>query len=297
MNKTIKIIAALTALSIIPPSVIANDKWKNTVSLSALTGFYYQSYIRDRYAGGGISFSGDYLDQGGFTVKASSSTIQYNHGYDDIDQSNLFLSGRYNFFPDSLNGKIATRTDIYYLDNNDATGNSDKVSAIAPQFTYIPYSKDFSIGLGVAYTKYQNDLSVTQVTPNAGFAFNNKMGWLNIGGYFITPDNPARAMNIDSTEAATVSVTHWLAKDNYLPINFLTASLMVGERIYAVDNEAASIYNVLDIQEGTVSAGCSWDLGSEFSLLSIVGHEKFRDINIDDEYSSNFLFLKLSKSW
>ncbi|THB70704.1 MAG: hypothetical protein D6B28_08755 [Gammaproteobacteria bacterium] len=296
----IKKIIALSALSILAGSAIAADaanNWKKTTSVSALGGNYYQAYVRNTYHGGGIKFSGNYLNKYGFSVGVKNSLITYNLGYNDIEQNSLFLSGRYNFFSDEVKGTIVTKVDAYYIDNDDVTGNSDKVSAIAPQVAYMPYSGVYSLNLGTAYTNYQNNLSVTQITPGFGLAFNNKMGWLSLGAYFIKPDNPNRAMGIDSTEAVEVSVTHWLKKGEFLPINFLTASLMLGERIYAVDNTSNSVYNVLDIQEGSVSVGCSWDIGSKFSLLSVLGHEKFRDINFNDEYSSNYIYLSLSKKW
>ncbi|THB71246.1 MAG: hypothetical protein D6B28_07625 [Gammaproteobacteria bacterium] len=295
----LKKITTLSAISLITATTSASaaDSWKNTVSISGLGGNYYQSYKRNTYDGVGIKFSGDYLDQGGLTIGVKNSTIEFNLGYDDIQQNSLLLSGRYNFFPDVINGKLTASTDIHYIDNDDVTGDSDDVYAIAPQITYLPYSADYTLNLGVAYTKYQNELSVTQITPNVGFAFNGNKGWLNIGGYFISNDNANRAQGVDSTEAVEFSVSHAISKDIFLPINYVLGGLMLGERIYAVDNTSQSVYNVANVQKGSVSLGCSWDFGSNISLLTILGHEKFLDADINDEYSSNYVYLNLSKKW
>ncbi len=287
----------ITILSVTSSLTIAADQWKNSITLQSLIGSYEQSVKRDSIFSGGVIFTGDYLDNGGFSLGLNHSNVKFDVEDNNISQNSIFLSGRYNIFTDDLSGKIILRTDLHYIDNDDVTKNTDMVKAIAPQLTYIPYSGDYSLNFGFAFSSFQNDLSVYQYTPNIGFGFNDKKDWLNIGAYLIYPDNSQRAQGKTSTKAIEATLTHWLGKDGYLPINYLTANILLGERIYAVDNNAGAIYNLANVQENSFSLGCSWDLGNQLSMLTVIGQENFEDVEISDPFSNRYFYINLSKNW
>lgn len=291
MTSTLSITEAIAEES------ISEENWINSITVQSLIGSYSKSVQRDNLLSGGILFTGDYLDAGGITLGINHSNVDFNEGYDDISQNSLYLSGRYNYFSDSINGKLIFRTDLHYIDNDDPTRDTDQVKSFAPQATYVPYSGDYSLNFGFAFSRFQNNLGVYQYTPNLGFGFNDKKDWINIGAYLIYPDNTLRSQGKKTTKAVEATLTHWLVGDKILPINYFTATILAGERIYAVDNNAGAVYNLANVQKTSFSFGSSWDLGSDFSMMTLIGQENFSNLDISNDYSNQFFYVNLSKRW
>ncbi|THB65661.1 MAG: hypothetical protein D6B27_08085 [Gammaproteobacteria bacterium] len=285
------------AAIILSGTAFAESSWNNSITAQSLFGEYSGSVKRDSIVSGGVIFSGDYLDSGGITIGINHSNVKFNLGYGDISQNSLYLSGRYNIFSDSISGKVILRSDLHYIDNDDPTQDTDQVKAFAPQATYVPYSGAYAINFGFAYSSFQNNLSVYQYTPGFGFGFNDKKDWLSVGAYLIYPDNTLRSQGRLTTRAIELNLTHWLTGERILPISFLTANVMLGERIYAVDNNAGAVYNLANVQKSSFSVGSSWDLGNSYSMMTIIGQENFEDVDISNSYSNRYLYFNLSKSW
>jgi hypothetical protein len=243
-----------------------------------------------------VVLSGDYLEKGGYTLGVTRSNIEGKAGTADLGQTALFASGRMNFTPDKLPGRLTARLDLHAIDNDDASGDTDGVRVVAPQASYLSFDKRSYVDLGYARSTYRNDLSVNQWTPTLGIGFNGGADWLQFRGWFIDPSDVARAQGKDSTIALETKWTHWLAP-NMFGIDNLKASLLLGERIYAVDGDAGSVANLADIQRGGASLGAEWKLGRSGKLLMQLGQDRYRNETLADDYNSNYGYLWLSTQW
>jgi len=277
-------------------AALAAGEWNTTLGGQAAYGAYSGADQRDAWASAGVVLSADYLEKGGYTLGVSGTNIKGRAGVPDIDQSAVFASGRLNFTPDKLPGRLTARLDLHAIDNDDATGDTDGVRVVAPQLSYLSFDKRSYVDLGYAHSTYRNDLSVNQWTPTVGVGFNQGADWLQFRGWFIDPSNAARAQGKDSTTALETKWTHWLAP-NMLGIDNLKASLLLGERIYAVDGDAGSVANLADIQRGGASLGAEWKIGSAGKLLAQFGQDRYRNATLADDYKSNYGYLWLSTQW
>jgi hypothetical protein len=271
--------------------------WYMKGALTGVAGTYSSSSQRDTFYSAGFNVSGEYLERHGLSFGYTSSTINFKAGADAVSQNEFFLGGHKRFNPDGMKGTIDMRLNSHYISNDDSTDNTNGVKVVAPLVSFLSYTKSVYLDMGYAYSIYKNDLNVNQVTPTIGFAFNDASDWVQLRGYIISLSNADRAQGKESTVAGQLKWTHWLASDNFLKLDTFSLGGMVGERIYAVDFDNLSVYNLADVQKGSVAVDLSWKLGSSASLLFHAGHDLYENLTIDEKYSSSAAVLSLSMEW
>lgn len=279
------------------PSLAQADTWFFHATPSATTGSYQDSLLRDTVTETGLRLSADYLDQGGLTTGFSKTWIGMQDAGTDIEQNNLLLSGRWNVWPDSLPGRVSLRLDGHHITNNDLTGDTDDVSVLAPQISWLSSDETLYADLGYAWSDYQNQLEVHQFTPTLGYGFNAGADWIQVRGYLINGLNPARAAGNTSTQALDTSWTHYFAAQSRLVPASLSLGLGLGERIYAVDMNAQSVANLADINQGSATLGLTWNLARNTQLTLLGGQSRFHNAALNNDYSLNLGYASLSMRW
>ncbi|MBU0500379.1 MAG: hypothetical protein KJ558_02035 [Gammaproteobacteria bacterium] len=274
----------------------AGDDWTTTTGAQGVYGSYSGSVQRDSVTGYGAAVTAEHREKGGATLMLNHTAVKMKPGNADIDQNALFASGRLNFKSGEDGGTLTTRMDVHAIDNDDATKDTDEVTAYAPQVSYLSADKRRYADLGYAHTDYRNNLSVDQWTPTAGFLLGQN-NWLQVRGWFIEPSNPARAQGKDSTSAVEGKLTHWFGPAQPLGLNNVRLSLLAGERIYAVDQDAGSVSNLSDIQRGSLSLGGEWKIGKTGSAIAILGREQNRNATLGNDYDLTYGYLWLSGQW
>ena len=275
----------------------AEENWNISTDIQATYSNYIGSEERDALGSAGVLVHADYLDLAGFMLGYNRNELEYKTRHDDIQQNEFFISGRYNFYPDVLSGRITARLDLHLLNNDDRTGNTDDVSVVAPRIAYLTYNKRFYLDLGYARSTYQNDLDVDQWTPTAGVAFGGDRHYLQARGYFISPSNSLRAQGENNTTAVELKWHHWLDKENFLGINNVWVTWLIGKRIYAVDSDNVLVYNLADVETGALSAAAQWDFGDQIKVTVAGGLEQYENKIINDDYGNLFIYAGFSKEW
>lgn len=296
MKDTARLAAIAFTLALAAGAARAGGEWTATAGVQGAAGRYGSAQQRDAVGSYGAVLAMDYLERGGFTLGVTHTDVKAKAPAADTRQNALFASGRVHFAADALPGRLTARLDLHAVDNDDASGNTDKVRAVAPQLAWLSVDKRRYFDLGYARSDYRNDLSVRQWTPTAGFGFNDGADWLQLRGWFIEPSNPARAQGKASTSALELKLTHWLGS-NAAGIDNLKAGILAGERVYAVDGDAGSVANLADIQRGGASLGAEWKIGRSGSLLALVGQDRFRNATLANDYTLNYAYLWLSGRW
>lgn len=263
---------------------------------SLTQGSYSGSILRDRFSDVGVVISGAYLDQGGVTVGFSNTRINLKAAA-AIKQDNTLLSGRLNYWPDGWGGRMTLRLDAHRINNNDATGNTDDVSVIAPQVSWLSTDKTLYADLGYAKSRYQNQLDVTQFTPTIGFGLNDGADWIQVRNYLIGGLNPARASGKSSTYGLDASWTHYFAPGSALLPASLALTLAAGEKIYAVDMDAQSVANLADLNKGAATVALGWNITKNTKLLVLAGQSRYRNVTLSNDYKLNLGYVNLMVNW
>lgn len=289
-----KRLIGLCCATLLAHSAYADDTWKiKTMAQGTYMGYGNSKYRDSLYETGAV-LSADYLDQGGITAAYTHSGLSFKQGIPTLNQDAYFISARKHFNVDALAGKITLRADGHFVENNDASNDTNHVRVWAVQPSYLSYDKQYYADFGYARSSYRNALYVDQYTPTLGIALFDSYGWLQLRGYFIETSNADRAQGLRGTQAGEIKYTHWLEPAGYWKPNNLQIGGLVGRRFYAVDMDAGSVANLADVQTGGISAGAEWKLGEHGKVLLLGGQNFYKNRSIGDSYSGAFGYLNTS---
>jgi hypothetical protein len=288
--------AALGGLALLSAASAAAGDWTVSADAQAIYGSYSGSPQRSSIAGGGLILRADYLDKGGFSLAANQTRLAFRQG-NNISQQSYYANTRYRLYFDALPGALTVRLDGHLINNDDRTGNTDGVRVIAPQLSFLNYAKTFYADFGYARSSYRNNLHLDQFTPTLGFGFSQGANWLQLRGYLIRASNSVRAQGKSGTTAVDVKWSHWFAPGAWHGVDKLQLGALFGERIYAVENDAAAVYNLADVQRGTVSLALQWRLGESMRLMLMGGNERYLNSTTGNSYNNRFAYVDISGSW
>lgn len=303
-----QILLLYCATILVNQPIFAGEIWDVTTSIHS-TFLDYAHSNRVALYEIGTFISADYLDEGGVTVGYTYSELTFNRrpirprldqfrgNLHRLDQTDYFLSVRKHLDFDGIPGKFTLRADGHFLDNDDASNNTDDVSVWATQASFLSYSKQYYVDFGYARSHYQNNLHVDQYTPTLGFALFDSDAWLQLRGYFIEPSNPDRAQGSSSTQAAEIKYTHWLTPASYFKPRNLQLGGMAGRRFYMVDMDAEYVANLADVQTGGIMAGAEWRLGEYGKMLLLGGENFYKNRVTNESYQGVFGYLNASITW
>ena len=283
-------------------SVFAGDIWYVSATASVMPGNYSGSKQRNSLLSSSIILNADYLDAFSFSVAYNNFKINFkpvNGVSSDINQDQFAGRMQYHFFSDLFKGRLTAQLVAYDISNDDITKLTDDVSVISPGFFYRNINKTLSVGIEYVRSKYSsnNHLVMTQWTPSFGFGFNNKADWLGFKAFLIDSSDRRLSQGEDAMKSLDIKWTHWLAPDALLNINHFFISVLAGQRIFAVDNDAFSVYNLADVQKGSLLAGVTWKLKYDIDITSLMGLDRYENKSINDSYNQQYLYLGLTKHW
>lgn len=310
----------LTPVSSMP--VYAANSWTIGITPQLLTALYSGSTLRDTMLAYGLSAKANYLDKGGLTLGYNFTAVQGKGDNPDVDETSLYLSGRYIRYSDLLAGKLGLRLDGYDITDKTQTTQTvtlpgpggrrsetvtftDDVSVVYAQLDYTNYSERFYADVGFAQSDYSyqvntppfQDNTVRQLTAAAALALNNRYDWLQTRIYFIDLSHGNNTDGKTQSTALEFKWQHWFMPNAPLNVHSSYLKLLAGERLFPVDPEAAVVYSIADLQTGSIAAGLDWKVGEQSTFFLLVGHDQFKNLQIDDKYNSNYLFGSLSVNW
>ncbi|MDQ7057061.1 MAG: hypothetical protein Q9N62_00775 [Ghiorsea sp.] len=296
MKKKLKQYGLVILLGLPLSSVAYADDWSGYADVSMIAGAYSGTTTKNSSIGYGASLQVDYLEWGGAKVAGSllnisgiDSTVNYT-----IEQQSVFASAHVNKYCDTFGGVFTFRLDAYQVDLKDEFTYQDNVRAYAPQLSFLNYQKTFYVDLGYAKSTYANGLQVDQLTPTLGFAFNQGSDWLQTRSYLIQTSDAALAQGVSTTQAVEFKLTHWTAPGSIF--SQLFANVLLGERVFAVDGDAAAVYSLADAQQGGASFGLSWASSFVDSSL-MISADSYINKETNATYINGLAYINFSKSW
>jgi hypothetical protein len=300
-------VSALSVLSAMPLAAARAQEpekhWYTQADIQTLHSNYSDSLVRDALDNLGFFIRSDYLERGGFTLGYNRTALKFTDDTADVEQDGWFASARAQVTPDWAKGQITFRLDGYVISNDGSTSEVTDADVIAPQVSFLNYDRSFYMDLGYAKSSYGDSplsaetLEVEQWTPTLGFGFNEQRSWVQLRAYLIEPSNASRAQDVEDTAALQLSYRHWTRARRFLGVDNFRFSALIGERVYAVDPDAAAVYNLTDLQSGGASIGSEWVPSERTRVLLLLGVERYEDRSLGDEYDSPFAYLNFTYRW
>ena len=130
-----------------------------------------------------------------------------------------------------------------------------------------------------------------QITPSFGFGWNDGYDWLQLRTYLINIDQVELSFGDDKFKSLEAKYTHWFS-DSKQALEFVRLSLLTGERILAVDPDAAVIYSIADIQKASLAGSMQWQLSANTKTLVSIQYDQYEDANRND-YDSFLFYINL----
>jgi len=185
----------------------------------------------------------------------------------------------------------------YIRIEDDSDLSLNEADIVASSLAYTTYDKSYFADIGWAYSNYSEQLDVSQMTATFGRAFFAGRDWLQARYFYISPDARPSDMQMDETHAVEFLWQHWTGPSPLLGIDNFFVSGMFGNRVYAVDAEAHSVYNFRDIQKSSFKVGAQWQISQSLDLTLLGGVSNFESEIDAIDYSQKFIYLNLNKSW
>ncbi|MBT4838318.1 MAG: hypothetical protein HON94_13340 [Methylococcales bacterium] len=305
---------------------LAEKTWYMTASVNALVGEYSESQFKNGVTATGLTLSADYLERMSFLVALNGNNIDFKPFFSDfeksldqrveadIKQSSVATKFTYNYFTNS-SGKIMSQIAYHTVSNDDLTKNTHDVTVIAPRFSYQTFDDSLLMSLDVSQSSYPNDISVTQLVPSLGVAFNSGFDWLDLklvavklSDAITTSNNNSsdvistatyNAFTLNSSSQYTASGSfsknasttifenkealaldlkwiHWFGNDSLLNVSSLHVGYMLGEKMFAVDNDAMSVSNLADLQVSNFSVALTWKIKRDYEVMLLWGQSVYK---------------------
>jgi hypothetical protein len=308
--------------------------WSIQTDIQGFLNSYTGTADRERLANVGLFLHANYFERAGITAGYNRTVVNGSPGVADVHQNNRFLSGRFSMTPDRLSGRLTVRLDKHSISNDDgvhqsSSGNGSnggspgpgsgpgpgqgsapgsiagtgRVDASAAQISYLNFPGTFYWDLGFAKSEYKDlnldgrKLEIDQLTPTIGLAFNDRRDWLQLRAYLIDASIPALALGKGDTTALELKWTHWPLGGGVLGFDNYRVGVMAGDRVFAADPDAGSLFNLAERQTGIVSIGGEWAVTERSRILVLIGSESYKNSLLARDYRSTFLLLNLSHRW
>ncbi|MEJ2179874.1 MAG: hypothetical protein P8Y28_05400 [Gammaproteobacteria bacterium] len=315
----IKLLATLVGTAILLTPFLNAQAEEGDWQMKGTLQSYFQTYdgslARQGTYNAGAYLNADYLDSGSLDFGYNYTFVDFENNV-ELTENLFYLSGRYHLYLDALPGKLTLRLDGYLGDNtmeystNTGGGGmggggttatkiteTTDITAYQPQLAFINHSKTFYADIGYAYSEYDGTAKteVDQFTPTIGFGWNESYDWLQLRGYLVKIDESVPVHADDQFDSLEVKYTHWFADSE--SIDYLQITGLFGERLLAVDPDAAVIYSTADKQTGSLSGSMQWKLSKATRMLALVTYGQHEHESINDEYDSLLFYLNLQFQW
>ena len=281
---------------------ISSETWYVATTVNSMIGNYSGSEQRNDLFSGTFILDIDYLDSLSFSLAYNDFSINFKDlgtGEFEIKQNTLSGKVQYHYFSDKYKGTISTQLVVHSITNNDVTLLTDNVSVYSPKISYLNLNKSLYFDLEYVNSSYpgNSNLVIQQFSPSIGFSFNDGSDWLRFKTFLIQSSDKTLSQGEDSLTSIDIKWMHWLSPDSFLSINNVFIDVLAGKRIFAVDNDAYSVYNLADVQQGSLLFGAAWRAKDDLSISAILGVEKYENTSISNSYNQQYLYLSLTKLW
>lgn len=301
-----------------------NNNWRKSTLIQSYLQTYNGDTRRQLDFNAGVYLNLDYLDSGGVSLGYNYTFTDFDYNA-DLTEHLFYFSGRRHVYLDTIPGKLTLRIDGYigedtlrynvnnppgpiaggHMGRGNMSGGSSTVSestdilVYQPVLAYSNFNKTFYADFGYAHSEYSGpvDIDVDQLTPTVGFGLNESYDWFQLRGYFISFETSESLSVDDQFESVEIKYTHWFPDSNGAAMEFWRLSGIFGDRLLAVDPDAAAVYSTSDKQTANFSASIQWKLSSMTRLLLLLNYSEYENISVNNEYDSMLLYLNLQRQW
>ena len=290
----------LFCLFSVPVLAQAQDGLQFNTAVNAMSGDYNGSLVMKKQHGVGIRLNAEQPNVGGFSVGLQSTHIDMQPLVPKAtqDQNNWLLSG-YAYAPStSLSGRFKWQLDVHRVLNDASQGNSDGVTAVVPQLSWVSFDRPLTFDLSYAQSRYPNTRTIHQLSPSVGFGFNNNQNWFQIRGYLIQNLEPSLSMGMSSSHATDFRLTQLFQSPSPWVPQSVTLGLERGKKIYFVDAVTQTVHNLPMRNDGGESVAAVWRFSQSSQVkVQLQQTHYFSNDYIAHDFTLKTLSAQVGRDW
>ena len=284
----------------LPALALAQEGWRFSGAVNTMTGEYQQAQVMRQQHGQGVRISGEQRNAWGFTAGVQATHIDMQPWVPKAtqEQNNWLLSG-YAYTPSpSLSGRFKWQLDVHRVLNDALQGNSDGVTAVVPQLSWVSFDRPLTFNLSYAQSRYPSTRTIHQISPSVGFGFNNNQNWFQIRGYLIQNLEPSLSMGMSSSHATDFRLTQFFQSPSPWVPQSVTLGLERGKKIYFVDAVTQTVHNLPMRYDGGESIAGVWKVGQKTHLkLHLQQAFYFSNSYTAHDFSLKTLSAQVGRDW
>ena len=290
----------LFCLFSVPVLAQAQDGLQFNTAVNAMSGDYNGSLVMKKQHGVGVRLNAEQPNVGGFSVGLQSTHIDMQPLVPKAtqDQNNWLLSG-YAYAPStSLSGRFKWQLDVHRVLNDASQGNSDGVTAVVPQLSWVSFDRPLTFDLSYAQSRYPNTRTIHQLSPSVGFGFNNNQNWFQIRGYLIQNLEPSLSMGMSSSHATDFRLTQLFQSPSPWVPQSVTLGLERGKKIYFVDAVTQTVHNLPMRNDGGESVAAVWRFSQSSQVkVQLQQTHYFSNDYIAHDFTLKTLSAQVGRDW
>lgn len=271
----------------------SQQDWRIQSEINLSKSNYSNSQVLDQQKSKGVRVDFDRGDIG--------STLGFQKTHIDLlpilnqpqqNQNNWFASVYKRFPAASLSGQVALKLDTNHLRSSDST--QANIFVTAPQASWTSAQLPLGLDFSLAHSNYPNMPTVKQYGLAARWGFNQRQDWLEIRQYRIQNLDPIYALGNQDTQAHEIRLTHLFTPNTYWQPKRISVALERGEKIYFVDMQSQTVYNMPMLNKGGHSVTSTWAIQPTIDLTLQLSQSTYKQLN---DFKLTTMSAQTSISW
>lgn len=273
-----------------------------------------------------------YLDKygGGIGVIHQMQSFVGSDISNDLFHANAWMA----FYPQFIDGKLTTSLSMYQGSDLERVSSIEIVDAgsgngpgpgpgpgnnssyylvnkqrydvliLNPSVSFMNQDKTFFASLSFSQSQYETsgfpeyDVDVQQWSPAIGFTLVNPFNWIQLRYFHNQLSGESYTSDSDSSsDGASIGWTHWFQEQSPLGLGSMNATVLIGKRYFAVEQDVRKVFNVYDQQTGSFIFGATWKISDRFTFYTYAGYERFKEVSSQSKYDNVFLDFTLNLNW
>ena len=269
---------ALITIAFTNTCAFSQQDWRIQSDINLAKSNYSNSQVLDQQKSKGIRLDFDRGDIGS-TLGFQNTRIDLLPVLNQPQQNqDNWLGSIYKRFPvASLSGQVTLKLDAHHLRSSDPT--QANIHVIAPQASWTSAQLPLGLDLSLAHSSYPTMPTVKQYGLAARWGFNQRQDWLEIRQYRIQKLDPIYALGNQDTQAHEIRLTHLFTPNTSWQPKRISVALERGEKIFFVDMQSQTVYNMSMLNKGGHSVASTWSIRPKVDFTLQFNQNKYSQRN------------------
>lgn len=284
---------ALLNLALVSSYAFSQPDWSVQSAINFAKSNYNNSQDLDQQKSSGIRLDFDRGDIGS-TLGFQKTRIDLRPSLNQPQQNqDNWLGSIYKRFPvASLPGQVALKLDTHHLRSSAPT--QANIHVLAPQASWTSAQLPLGLDLSLAHSNYPTMPTVKQYGVAARWGFNQLQDWLEFRQYRILNLDVTQALGNRDTQAHEIRLTHLLNPNTSWQPKRISVALERGEKIFFVDMQSQTVYNMTMLNKGGHSVTSTWPIQPKIDFTLQFNQNKY---SLRNDFTLTTISAQMAITW